>query len=292
MADEVSKKVLAFVAGECARDGYRSAVKFELTSAAVGGRGQPIATWEREENPTIFEPGNAHALANQIIDRAQDFADGSGPTSHRFVVIATQHLGGTQRHPFRMQGAAMDGDGNGGEDEPTAQGLVAQSMRHAEFFAQLAMRSMQATNITLAKRLDANEDYIAKLVSDRREHEGELEAARSGAHQRDMEAMDQIAKNTRKDKVFENVAKLAPAIVNRFMGHKVLTEGKTPKEQMLESLAKSLTDNPERLGSIMGALAQVLQPQELIIVAELIKTSQPEPPPAANGVNGHAQQGD
>ena len=297
--DPIFKRVFSFVAGECARKEHRTAVRFELLCAAAGAKGDSVRTWEREEYPHLFEPANVQALAMEMIQAAQAYADGMGPGSIRFKIVSTGHLGQIQREMFRLTANAHADDPSSGEDEPTPGGALAQSLRHSEFMMQIMGRMFQSTIGTLSRRLDNTEAHVERLIDQRMKSFDELEEARSKQSDRDLEGMKQIAADQRKEKIVDKMLPLIPAVANRIVSRigggsgggddkaaPVIPGAVDPRDVMINDLASSL--DREQVMKIASAL----RPEQQILLMELFESAKKKTAtdaPAPGGVNGHAQ---
>lgn len=282
MSEQLHKKIFAFLGGELARTEHRQAIRISLSSGS-----QPVRTWDRGEDtdPTLFELGRAESFATEIMRYAEEYAEGSGPGTHRFVVRTEQFLGGQARMAFRIAAADIDstagGDGDGtGEDTPSLAGLLAQTMRHNEVVLRTLLQISAGATQTLAKRLDANENYIARLLEDRHKAFDELETSRSEQQVRDLDSMKQISKDKRTDKVVEKLLLLGPAVANRIIGHNLVPGAQSPRDVMINDLADSL--RPEQIQKIAGAL----EPQQQILLIELFETAKKAKAEAAKTTNG------
>ncbi len=281
MSEHLHKKITAWLAGELARVEHRQMIRLELLSAQQGFKGEPIQTWERQDSPEMFEVGNADNLVSDIVRQAQEYADSFGQGTHRFVLRTEQYLGGKAKHAFRIQSEDSEESEAGGSDAPNMTGLLAQVLRHNEVLLRTHLQGSTAMVATLARRLGDNEEYVAKLLSERNRQFDELEEARSKQTDRDLELMKLTNSESRKEAGFQKLLQLAPAVVNRLAGKSLIPEKQTPLELMISDLAKSLS--PDQVQTI----ASVLNPQQQITLMEAfraasVKASSAEAKPEGN----------
>lgn len=283
MSEEIHRKLVAFLGGEFARAEGRQCVRFELVSAQPGLRGDPIRTWDRSERPEIFDGlANIEALVTEIIRLAADHADSFGGGSHRFEVRTEQHLGGRQKSSFRILVDESAGEPSGGDDAPTATGLVGQLMRHLEVNARTQAGMYQTTIGTMSRMIQDLADEARALRSDRNSRFDELEEARSRQADRDLEGMRQVASDRRKDEAFGKIMQLVPIAASRMLSGgsgsgsgagagKGSGQGAGAGEA-LTILANELTDSlsPEQFAQIAGALGV----NQKILLAELFRIAQ------------------
>lgn len=106
---DIHAKILAFLVGEFARTESRQCVSVDLIYAPGHGyRDQAIRTWDRVEEPQLFEDVTSiETLASTILEIAEDEADSKDPGKHRFIVRTRQHFGGHSVQSFALSPAFM-----------------------------------------------------------------------------------------------------------------------------------------------------------------------------------------
>lgn len=293
MSEDLHGRVVSFLRQEFARKEGRQCVRLELSSAQPGLRGDVLRTWDRHEDPELFaQLTRIEELATAILRITEDHADSFGTGQHRFELRTEQHLGGRQKLSFRvLAGAGGDMEGNaGGEDSPTAIGMVAQQMRHNELHMRMSAQLYQATLGTMQRQIaDLNEEN-ARLRRERAEHYAELEEARSRRDERELAGMKQLAAEQRKDLAFGKLIQFAPVVAGRLLGKG--DEASTPSalSVLVGELAQSLT--PEQVTHIASSLSQNQQILFVEAMREAARSNTPKPPPAepsqapTNPVNG------
>lgn len=274
MSEEIHRKLVAFLSGEFARTENRACVRFDLASAQPGSRGDILRTWDRKENPEVFEGlSSIEPLATEIVRLAEEHAESFGGGAHRFEVRTEQYLGGRQKTSFRIR---VDGDADapgGGDDAPTATGLVGQLMRHLEVKERVQAAMYQTTIGTMSRMISDFSGEARELRLEQRARENELEEARSRQAERDLEGLRQISADKRKDQAFERILALLPVAASRMLGGG--SQGDAPGEKQtsaaLSILANELADSlsQEQFLRIAGALG----PNQQILLGELIRTA-------------------
>jgi len=242
--------------------------KLVLRTAAPGTRGTEIEEFAIE---TRIELEEIPVYSGQILARAQEDADGNGPTVQRYVVLSFRK-GETKpgaRYAFRLRGESdVDLDEESGDEPATMKGLLAQLMRHNEATTRTLVQGAGTLMATMARRLESADRLNESLIKDRTEHFRILEDAKSEQHTRDMEMMLTDGDLKRKDQAFSKLMTLVPLVINKMMGNKVLPDKSDPLMMLLEPLIGSL--NPDQFQAIQSTLSA----EQTIMFVELLKTFQ------------------
>lgn len=242
--------------------------KFELRSAPPGSKGTSIESWPHEVRLAAEEiPGRAL----DIMQRAQEDADGQGPGVYRYVVLV--HVKGeakpSGRFPFRVRGDEdLDLDEGDSENAPTNKGLMMQLMRHNEALARTMTTSAASMANLMSRTMENMGRNIENLLDERMEMYKTLEAAKSDEHNRNMELMLTDGEQKRKDKAFEKIMTLVPLVVNKMIGAKLLPDKSDPLMMLLEPLITSM--NAEQFQAIQSTL----NPEQTMMFIELLQAFQ------------------
>lgn len=283
MSSEIHAKVLAFLAGEFARRESRQCVRLELSHAQPGYRGEVLRSWERSEEPGIFEDLTlTERLTSEILKLAEDEANAySG--QQRFVLRTEQFLGGRGKCTFVMapefngdqaEGTALAfGDGAQGQGSAATaitvlQNALAMEMRHNERNSQINAQMFKGTIDVLG---NANTELVTenqKLREERAQMLKELEESRSAQGERDLRGMAQIAADARKDKAVGKLLTLAPIAVAKILGKDGMPGAPTPLSILVSELGKSLS--PAQIANIARGLTM----EQQMLFAEAMKTAQ------------------
>lgn len=259
MADKSLEKFLRIQFGS--GDGIRKVV---LTHAAPGSsKSAIIESFEPSEGSTIEDMSS---LADEIAARAQSDADGLGGVQ-RYVLLAYSDSGKAKgRHTFRLRGDDDDGTGLSGEESPDMRGLTMQLMRHNENNMRTMNSSLGMVMRAMGETLQNLQEQNQMLMGRQLEYIKMREEAESKAHERDVELLRATNEEKRRDAIYEKLMLLAPAVVNRFAGKKVIPDN-DPGVLMLASFAESLTQEQ------IAAIAAKLSPEQQIVLGQIIQGS-------------------
>lgn len=101
---DIQAKILAFLVGEFARTEARQCTGVDLIYApGQGYRDEPIRTWDRVEEPNLFDQvSSIETLASTILEVAEGEADAKDQGRHRFIVRTRQYFGGRAVQSFTL----------------------------------------------------------------------------------------------------------------------------------------------------------------------------------------------
>lgn len=184
------------------------------------------------------------------------------------------------RHVFTCAGG-NDMGGLATTEAPDGEGLVAQAMRHTEFFAQLSAQGHLSQVQSMQKELDALRRENAELRSDRLKSFKIMEEVYGAHAEREAAARTSAVKNRIFEETADKVGVLLPIAINHLAGKQILPE---KSSQLL--LVKSFVDSISR--DQLTELERVLKPEQLasfVNIATSVSRPAPEPPAApSNGV--------
>ncbi len=198
-------------------------------------------------------------LVHDIEEAASCDADGLGGVQRYKLLAYFVRESVPRRFTFRMKGAGDEVEDDDALSEPaTKQGHMAQMMRHNEAIMRISVSSQAKVSAIMQKTVASQQDQIDKLLKDRRAGFEMMEDLRSKHHERELATLEFEHSADMKEKALEKGSMLIPAIVNRLSGRKILPESATPAEQMMLSLAESLSaEQIEKLLMTMSADQQV-----------------------------------
>lgn len=298
MSEDLHSQVLEYLRSEFVREAGRQCVRLELASAQPGLRGEVLRTWDRAEDPDQFSQlARIEELATSILRISEAHADSFGAGQHRFEVRTEQHLGARQKFAFRLMAGGGNEGSSGGEDPPTATGMLAQQMRHNELHMRMLAQMYQTTLGTMQRQVHDLSDETARLRRERVEHYNELEDARSRRDERELAGMRQLASEQRKDLAFGKLLQFAPVVASKLLGSGNEASGAaaTPLTILVGELASSLTSEQ------VAHIASSLTPSQQMLFGEAIReamraNAESKPPESAkaqgaptssNGARGH-----
>lgn len=268
MSNEAERKVATWLKSELCKD--KPPAKIVLRSAGVGNKGTEVDSWSVEVRIELEE---IPALANTIVSRAQEDADGNGPTITRYVVLAydkgQSKDKARSRFAMRLRGEAdLDLDDDSGEEPATMKGLLSQLMRHNEAMARTLVAVSSSSSMSMVRRLESSDKQVDSLIAERMAYFEEREKSRSEEHARDQEAFLVGKEQERKDAMFQKLMGLVPIVVNRIAGQKALPSGDDPMMSMLEALVGTMD------ASQFQAIAGNLKPEQQLTFFEILRTFQ------------------
>jgi len=231
--------------------------KFVLRHSASGSRGTEI-----DEFPITGQVSQDHIaiMADDIMVRAQSYADGLGSKSQKFALEAVVEGAKTgPRFMFSLRGES-DEDDEDGEEQPTERGLTQQLMRHNEALMRMLVMTTGTSVTHLQKQLEKAGETITDLVQQQNEHRKMIEAANTEQHERDMQMLLTSGQEDRKSALFKQVEQLIPIVMRKAMGAPLLTD----KEQsVIGPFLSSLTKE-----QVQG-IAQNLSPEQQIALFKI-----------------------
>lgn len=242
--------------------------RFVLRTAAPGSKGMEIQSFDLDEGIMIDD---AAQFAEQVLQRAQDDADGNGPVLQRYCIYAFVKGANTPsgRFIFRLKGEAdLDLDDESGEEAPTSKGLLSQLMRHNEVMTRLATQSATALTNVMVRQMEATNRTNEHLLEERTKMFRSLEEAKSDEHGRNMELLLTEGESNRKDQMFQKLMGLVPLVMNKMLGAKLLPDKNDPLMMLLEPFIGSMTSEQ------FQAIQQTLNPEQTMMFVELLQAFQ------------------
>jgi hypothetical protein len=225
--------------------------------------------------------------AQKITDQAGEEARTLGSGIQRYAVQA-YFEGGEKphgRHVFTMAGA--DELGSVGTEGPDAEGLTAQAMRHAEFYAQLNARAQVQQMADLQQEITGLRRENSELRADRVRNFKVMEEVYSLRAEREIATERERAKAKLFSDGAEKLGLLFPMALNHMAGKKIFPESAT-QVLMLKSLVESIDK------ATFDKLAGVLSGEQMALFFQLAtsvaKPAEPAPAAESNGITTTAGQ--
>ncbi len=209
-------------------------------------------------------------------------AGGIGGVQSYVVLSLFEKSGERPLARFTFREAGHDEVFDDDESEPaTKTGHVAQMMRHNEAIMRIAtVASGQA--LSYLQRVNASQgETIEKLIAERMANFEVVETLKSQHFERALILEKERNQDKRTQDAFEKLMALAPVVVNKIAGKRLLPEHTTPEKEMLKSLLESLT--PAQFES----LQTILKPEQAVLIASMMEQFSREEPPSQSG-NGSA----
>jgi hypothetical protein len=235
-------------------------VAVALMQAHAGGGESTLYDWAVTDKSEV----DSLSIVQEAEPMAEDDAQNFGGTQ-RYCLVAyfgaarTEH----QRSPAWAESVHQAGEHLIAESEPaTEKGMRAQQMRHNEAILKIALGSVQQTMAIQARTIDRLAEQNEELQAHRLEGIKVVERMLSQEGERRIAQAKAEAGEKRKERAFEQIQMLAPVVINKLAGTKLLPEGAAGAD-VLKRLLTSIT--PEQL----AGLQKVLTPQQTIAVVEL-----------------------
>jgi hypothetical protein len=187
------------------------------------------------------------------------------------------------RQPFCL--AVDDGDDgdnpHGPTEKPTHDGALALVMRladnsHGRSLTSWHQLTKELRNELASKRVEIRE--LQQELKDARTEIGEMrgayESMLSQKHERDLMTKESEQRRRLFSEAFHEVRLIAPVLLNRMAGQRVLPESDTPPEMLLLRRIVQELDSPDIHELIMGIAEK--KPQVAIAISELVMKVQGE----------------
>ncbi len=155
-------------------------------------------------------------------------------------------------------------------EPPTKAGIQAQQMRHNEALMKTFAGTVQAMLGSMARMTQQQAEQIEKLTEQRFKSLEVIENAMTQQAERELASMSAMSAEDRKDKMVNTLMMLAPAVVNKLGGKKLLPEASSPKDMMLKNLIDSL--EPEQFAKLSTALTA----EQQVLLVQVIQTFKAE----------------
>lgn len=231
-------------------------------TASSGKLGSEVADFE---SPDDGEESSLAALITEFMVAAETDAIGIGGVQryvlHSFVNGSKKHKA---RYTFRMQG---DDESDGIDSEPaTPAGLVTQLMRHLEVTQRLGVQQQTVMANNTSQQLREQGKIISEMYEDRHKNWELVQALTSMQHERDIETLEAESKQKLLSDAFDKVSLLAPSVINKLSGQKLLPEKHSPNELAITELLASMSAEQ------ITALQSILNPEQAIALAMLAQS--------------------
>jgi len=238
--------------------------RMTLRHAMGGNKAAVVVDLEVSPNHSYME------LASRFEEAATDDAEGLGGLQS--YVLASYYTSYPEkireRFSFRLSVQTEDDDVVDQTEAPTERGIVQQLMRHNEANARVMTMGMaevvRQQNRMIERIANQNDSLMDKHFNVLDLYE-KMMMAESG---REIEKLRVTSEIQRTETVVEKFLQLAPAVVNRLGGKKMLPEKASPAEMMVMSFVQSL--RPDQMGEILTKL----DPEQQMIIMELIQNQQ------------------
>ncbi len=281
MSTDLHARVLAWLTEEFSKKEHRQITKVWLCYAPAGLREETLKTWERSDQPELFESVVfREKLAGDIVEAANDYADTFGMGKHPFVVRTKEHIGALHSIRFSVlpsasAGAAPDdialvaAGGSNGRGNPSADALTTLTANN-----QALMRSNQAmfqtSFATLAGLAEGLREENIKLKAENADLRVKLDTASSTKEEREFKIALEAEEQKRKHKNFDDLIKLGHLVAVKVTGGGSVPGAPTPLTHLLQKFGESLTQD-----QVMRMLP-ILEPAQQAMFFEIMKMVTPD----------------
>lgn len=178
-------------------------------------------------------------------------ADGAGGMQKYCLLSYRVDDRSSGRLPFRIMGEADDEESLSSEPA-TAKGFLAQLMRHNEASARIATQSIQQVLAAQHHTIEEQAAMLKHLTAIHFENIREREELLDRKHERELETRRAELRDGMVKEAIEKVQLLAPVVINRLAGQKLLPQETSTEGEALRAFLQSLSE--EQFQAILGAL--------------------------------------
>lgn len=236
-----------------------------------GKRGDEVVTIVID--PEDKASSSPAGIAERVFAAAERDASALGGVQR--YVAQTLFLGEDKprgRFAFRCAGEAdedgIDEDAEALSEPPSARGMVAQSMRHAEAFARMATMGASHMIEMQARTIAKQNDTIQKLVDEKLATIDAVEELRSRKHERDMAEKELEARQENTRQIVDAVRMLLPVALNKLVGgdRPLLPGAKSTSELSMDAFLESIT--PDQLPQLLSVMTPAQQAAVMAIMQQ------------------------
>lgn len=244
--------------------------------------GDEVATFDVPAKP---DPDFEQSLANEILVQLNAEATQFGGMQH-YACFSV--FDGSDKHVNRcivsIQGTGSDDDDGILSEGPTPQGLVAMSQRHLESVMRISAMERGATIESLRRQNDRLIAMNEKLIESRYELLEQMTELFDEKARRDVELMKEKAKTDAMIEGVNTVKQIAPVVLNKMMGKKILPEPQAGLSQLGKVFYSSLSEEQT------AALAKILSQEQLMQFVTIGDTLVESQAPSPNGQGKPTQE--
>jgi hypothetical protein len=242
-------------------------VRFELKHIVLKGDAGHVQTYNISADTDRTE-SLCESMAESVETDAETDGDGNGGLQRYQLLF--YHESDPNKPVSRL--AFRCGDGSEirtADSEPaTTDGILAQQMRHNEALMRTQVQSVNNILQIQQRSIEKLQTEKERLENDRFRFMEVHERMLSEAHSRHLAEQETEFEMLMKKQVADKLMMLAPTVVNRLTGHKILPEKTTPKDEMIKNLSKSIMGTPGKIEKIMSS--GLFTMEELTVIASLL----------------------
>lgn len=227
-------------------------------------RAVPVQEWTYKNGFDVDQHVDA------IIQTSEQDAIGMQKVGVRYVVEAyfgTSKVRG-KRFTMTVDGTVPDEGDSYATEGHGPKGEMAQMRRHLENMHRLSIGAATETLRIFRNENESMRNALVERDKQRVMYVEAFEALKDKQHERDEDSKDRSSHRSLRDAAVKQALPLLPIMANRVLGENLL-QAPSPKDIMIQNIAKTLIENPEKMQAIVIAFAD--QPEILAQLNELIK---------------------
>lgn len=254
------------------REAHADGACTRLSLFHLSGSGQRgVQTWPVPEEGV--GDSDLEKWAETMLTRAQEDANEIFGVQ-RYVICAYYARRPDQvaeSRPFQRNGggnnfaAGFEGEGDPDSEPANAKGLLTQLMRHNEANVRSVVQSSQQLLRAQGHMITVLADRQGDMEQRHTEYVRLTESLLSERHLRELATKESELKVRAWGEGLEKLHLLAPVVINKLAGQRILPEQTTVVGEMVGSLVESLTNDQ------IEKLSAVLKPEQLIVVLNLVE---------------------
>lgn len=240
----------------------------QIVQVYAGGGTSPLREWQIPEGSEV----DLEQITQEALDMSDEDAQAFGG-AQRYAMIAYFGAGRAceQRSPVWIVSVRRENEDQISESEPaTNKGMLAQQMRHNEAIMKLALNTFVQQSSVQQSMLARLAEQLEAAQRDKFESLKLIESMLSEEAERRLAGIRAENREKRLQTGFEHLQLLAPVLINKLAGQKLLPEKLHPATDALKRVMGTLT--PEQIGKVMGALS----PDQAIALSEVYEAFREE----------------
>jgi hypothetical protein len=237
--------------------------------------------------PDQLQESTCEGIAQEFETAASSDASGlGGVQTYVIQAICGEEGKSVARMTFRVAGEDDNADDDSMSSEPaTKTGLTAQAMRHTEAIMRNSVMMQGQVYGNMQRMLDSAMGALNDTLNEKLAMVKLIEDLATEKHRRELETKKEEHSMMLKTAAYEKLALLAPGMINKLSGKKLLPEAASPVELGIRAFADSLT--PQQL----EVISQTLHPEQMIALGSILQKEElPNEQPANRLKSGNGKE--
>lgn len=253
----------------------------EVFHVNVNDKTAPVHTFNLES----VDENNLISLVRDIDETLTTDADGLSGVQRYMLICCCGYNDDQQklgRLPIRYRGESQDAEEDALSSEPaTAKGLVAQSQRHTEAFARMAMAQTASISTIQERMISRLAEMNERLMDKHVEVITLIEDLSSQKHLRDLEAKKQEGKDATRAMMVKQVLPMLATVVRKYTGATIPGGASAPEMLQIRTLLEGLSEEQQE------AMLSILTPAQTVAWVSLMDDLEAKDKEANNTNSGH-----